>query len=389
MNNVRCEQDTSLTEAEKATFARHLERHELSDNIWDLFAEWVARSTSRVNFFYLKVYLDDELIGLALFLKVKPYDLRTSYSIARNNSYLNRLFSVLSTLTNNCLYVSFRNLITANITRPFFYRDADLEDTIMDSILTYLKRVKEADMVTILDTSTNDHHYRTAGFTKYPSSSEAWLDATRYGEIAEYLKEHRSLRRNLSRRKGSPKIEIQHGPMSDIDRTQLRDCLDCSVENSRINTPCQKFFEDNIFETEVFESEKYVHILVRVDGSIAGFHTFQVSGSNMGGVLGGFHRTYSRGNFLYERVIVASLDYAIQNQIGRVNYSVIDNLTKLRLVNSLEPCGLYFYSRSALNRNVFSSTFRFNDIHALYLLEKQGLPTKTSMRATREEIHGR
>jgi hypothetical protein len=370
MNDVHCEQDTSLTEAEKSVFAGHLERHGLSDNIWDLFAEWVARSTSQVNFFYLKVYLDHELIGLALFLKIKPYDLRTSYSATRNNPYLNRLFSVLSTLTNNCVYVSFRNLITSNITRPFFYRDPGLEDTIMDSILTHLKRVKEADMVTILDTSTNDHHYRRAGFAKYPSSSEAWLDATRYSEIAGYLKEHRSLRRNLSRRKGSTKTEIQHGLLSDIDRAQLRDCLDCSVENSRINTPCQKFFEDNIFETEVFESGKYVHILIRVEGRIAGFHTFQVSGSNMGGVLGGFHRTYSRGNFLYERVIVASLDYAIQNQLGRVNYSVIDNHTKLRLVTSLEPCGLYFYSRSALNRRVFSSTFKFNDIHQLYSLER-------------------
>ena len=72
LNDFRCRQDTSLTEAEKSVFAGHLERHELSDNIWDLFAEWVARSTSRVSFFYLKVYLDQELIGLALFLKVKP-----------------------------------------------------------------------------------------------------------------------------------------------------------------------------------------------------------------------------------------------------------------------------------------------------------------------------
>jgi hypothetical protein len=375
MNNIRCERDTSLTEAEKAAFGGHLKRHELSDNIWDLFAEWVAKSTSQVSFFYLKVYLDHELIGLALFLKIKPYDLRASYSRVRNNAYLNKLASILSTLTNNCVYISFRNLLTANITRPFFYREPELEDTIMDSILTHLKREKEANMVTILDTSMNDHHYQMAGFAKYPSSSEAWLDATKYSEISEYLNEHRSLRRNLSRRKTTATTEIQQGPMSDIDRGQIRDCLNCSVENSRINTPCQEFFEDNIFETEVFGSEKYVHVLVRVDGTIAGFHTFQVSGSNMGGVLGGFHRTYSRKNFVYERVIVASLDYAIQNQINRVNYSVIDNYTKLRLVTSLEPCGLYFYSRSPLNRLVFDSTFRFNDMHELHLLEKHGLPT--------------
>jgi hypothetical protein len=375
MDNISCKQDTSLTEAEKAVFADHLKRHGLSDNIWDLFAEWVAKSTSQVNFFYLKVCLDHELIGLALFLKIKPYDLRTSYASVRNNIHLNKLLSILSRVTNNCVYISFRNLITANITRPFFYSTPELEDTIMDCILTHLKREKEANMVSILDTSMNDHHYQMAGFARYPASSEAWLDATKYSEISEYLAEHRSLRRNLARRKSTAATEIQQGPISDIDRGQIRDCLDCSVENSRINTPCQVFFEDNIFETEVFKSDKYVHILIRVDGRIAGFHTFQVSGSNMGGVLGGFHRAYSRKNFVYERVIVGSLDYAIQNQIDRVHYSVIDNYTKLRLVTCLEPCGLYFYSRSPLNRRVFASTFRFNDIHELYSLEKRGLPT--------------
>jgi hypothetical protein len=109
-----------------------------------------------------------------------------------------------------------------------------------------------------------------------------------------------------------------------------------------------------------------------VNGKIAGFHTFQVSGSDMGGVLGGFNRDCSQKSFAYERVIVASLDYAIKNNIKRVHYSLIDNHTKLRLVNSLEPCGLYFYSRRALNRKIFQLTSRLGDIHQLYLLEQQG-----------------
>ena len=373
MDNVYCKKDVSLTTGEKETFSKHLRKLELSHNIWDLFQEWVSMSAGNIDFFYLKVYRYDELIGLALFLKIKSFDIRASYSKLRKNGFLSAFASVLSTLGRNCVYLSLRNLVTANITRPFFYKEPEMEDIVMAAILNHLKNEKEADMVTIIDTSKNDNHYESAGFVKYPCSSEAWFDATRYSDITEYLNEHRSLKKNLSRRKSMISEEICQGPVSDIDKKQIKECIDCSVANSRVYNPCQQFFEDNLFKVEVFNSDKYVHIFIRIDNKIAGFHTFQVSGSSMGGVVGGFNRDYSQKNFVYERVIVASLDFAIKNNIKRVHYSLIDNYTKLRLVDSLEPCGIYFYSRNPLNRSIFKFTFKFSDVFELYLLEKQGL----------------
>ncbi len=372
MNNTYCRKDTTLTEQEKEIFLRHLEQRGLSDNVWDVFGEWVARSTPETSFFFLKVYKDDKLIGLGLFVRIKPFDLRTSYSALRNNPILRQLAGGLSALTNNCVYLSFRNLITSNLTRPFFYREPEMADLIMKAILQYLRDEKEADMITIVDTSVHDDVYKNEGFVKYPSSSEAWLDVTRYKDVSEYLREHKSLKKNLARRKNTITTEIQQGPVSYADKAQLKACVECSVEYSRINTPCQKFFEDNIFETEVFNSDKYLHILIRVNDTIAGFHTFQVSGSDMGGVLGGFNRDHSRKSFAYERVIVASLDYAIKNNIKRIHYSLIDNYTKLRLIDSREPCGLYFYSRNPLNRQVFKLTNKFGDVYQLHLIEEQG-----------------
>jgi len=373
MHNVHCIKDTSLTKEEKEVFIDHLKQEELSHNIWDLFEEWVERSTSKVKFFYLKVYQNDELIGLGLFLKIKPFDLTTSYSRLRKNVFVKKIISVMSLLNSNCVYISFRNLITSNLTRPFFYREPEMNDIIMKAILTYLKEEKEADMVTIVDTSINENHYQKAGFDIYPSSSEAYFDATKYTDISEYLNKHRSLKKNLKRKKNVITTEILQGPISKSNLIQIRECLYCSIEESRVNTPSQQFFEDNIFETKVYNSDKYMHIFIRIDNRIIGFHTFHVSGSNMGGVLGGFNRDYSRKSFAYERVIVASLDYAIKNKIKNVQYSLIDNYTKLRLVDSLEQCGLYFYSRNPVNRSVFKYTFTFNDMYELYLLEQQGL----------------
>jgi hypothetical protein len=367
--SVHCKKDTSLSKDEKEVFSDYLQQQGLSGNIWDLFGEWVAKSTTTTNFFYLKVYNGDELLGIGLFLKIKPVDLRTSYGGLRKNVISNKLAGGISALTNNCVYVSFRNLITSNISRPFFFVDQSKESLVMDAILTWLKNEKEADMVTLVDTATNDSLYQNAGFKKYSSPSEAYLDVTKYSDLSEYLNEHRSLKKNLRRKRNIITTEILHSPLSEKDIEQMRECVTCSVGHSRVSNPCQKFFEDNIFETDVFNSENYIHILIRVENTIVGFHTFLVCGSHLGGVLGGFNREKSRGTFAYERVIVASLDYAIKNQLRRVHYSLIDNYTKLRLVKSTDPCGLYFYSGSPVNRAVFNLTYRYNDIFQLSLLE--------------------
>jgi len=51
MNDVYCKQDFSLSEEEKKVFAAHLNQEKISDNIWDLFEEWVERSTDKILFF--------------------------------------------------------------------------------------------------------------------------------------------------------------------------------------------------------------------------------------------------------------------------------------------------------------------------------------------------
>ena len=371
MDNLYCKQDITLSDEEKTLFSEHLAQQEISNNIWDIFQIWIDASNAGIQFFYLKVYNDDGLFGLGLFMKIKPFDLRTSYSGVRKNIVLNKIFFLFSAISSNCVYLSLRNLVTSNITRPFFYKNPADEDIVMKAILDHLKNDKKADMISILDTYENDNNYKASGYKKYLSSSEGSFDATRYNDISEYLNEHKNLKKNLKRKRDVVATEVLHGPVSGSDREQIKDCLNFSINNSRVFTPSQKFVEDTIFETEVFNSDKYLYIIVRVKNIIAGFHIFQISGSNMGGVLGGFNRDLSKKNFVYERVMVASLDYAIKNKIKRVNYSLIDNYTKLRLVNSLEAAGLYFYSRNPVNRLVFSLTYKFNDVYQLYLLEKQ------------------
>jgi hypothetical protein len=369
MSLLRCTKSSSLASQERAVFAHGLEQQGLALDIWDLFEEWVVRSTAKVEFFYLKVHDGVDLVGLGLFLRIRPFDMRTSYSRLRHSALWSRVAAGVSVLSGNCLYVSFRNLVTSNLARPFFCRETEIGDQVMEAILGWLEERDDADMVSIVDTSVHEEIYRRGGFTCFPTSSEAFFDVTRYEDVSQYLAAHRSLRKNLARRKNRVKTEIMPGPVCAPDRAQVKACVECSARLSKVNNPCQQFFEEHIFDTDVFNSDKYVHIRVRVDGVVAGFHIFQVCGTRMGGVLGGFNREYTRNNFVYERVVVASLRYAIEQGLTRVQYSLVDNRTKQRLVPSRQPCAVYFFSNNALNRKVFESTYKYSDMYDLHLLE--------------------
>lgn len=372
MENIQCIPATSITDNEKQVFINHLELKGLADDVWELFQEWTLLSTKNAEFLYLKVFKRDRLIGMGLFMKIHPFDLRTASATLRKHWILNRLFATASKLSHHTVYFSFRNLITSNLTRPFFYHDPEQSEVVMKAILAYLKNVRNADMVSVIDTAENDGIYKSEDFTQFLSPSEAWFDVSRYENISQYLNRHKSLKKNLKKRKNRVLTEIKKGPLTDTEKKQINDCLACSKFNSRLSIPGQTFFEDHIPSTSIFNSNRFIHIYIRVDGTIAGFHTFQVSGSVMGGVLGGINRAYSKNSFVYERVIVASLDYAIKQGLKRIQYSLIDNYTKLRLVDFRTPCYLYFYTSNAFRHLAFKHSYKLNDMYKLYSLEQQG-----------------
>ena len=56
MHNLYCKKDLSLTKEERKIFSGHLHQEKLSDNIWDIFDEWVAyQDATSKEIFYTRV----------------------------------------------------------------------------------------------------------------------------------------------------------------------------------------------------------------------------------------------------------------------------------------------------------------------------------------------
>lgn len=374
MMELHCRKESVLSEEEKHVFRYDLQTRRLSADIWTLFQEWIQLSDSRVGFFFLKVYENERLIGLGMFIELNAFTPRASFAAAsKKNALLKAAVSTMDLLGKKCLYVCVQNLITVNNGRPFFFREDRNEERVMNALLSHLKSDNKPDMITLVDTADQCRYYNTEGYRSFPCPSGAYFDVRKYSRTSEYLNTHKSLKKNLSRKKGRIRVKVFSGPLPEKDMDQIKKCLSCSTKNSRALIPAQEFFDQYIFTTSIFTSSRYIHIVVRVDGHITGFHTFQVCGDVMGGVVGGFNREHLKNSFVYERIMVASLDYAIRNNIERVHFALVDNLTKLRLVNAFEPCRLFFYSRSPLQRFLFQQTYKHSDLFNLYLMEQQGL----------------
>jgi len=368
---LSCKESEALSEDEKSVFEAHLAELGISRNVWDIFEQWVGRSTPEVRFFYLKVYDGADLAGVGLFLRLKPYDIRSSFLKLRTNPVLSLLARGFSALTRNCVYTTFQILVTSNLARPFFFKDPRQQVQVLAAMLDHLKRLPDADSVSLIDHASNAPIFEKEGYDAYPSPSLSWIDATKYSNVSEYLSQHRNLKRNLARKRTNDSVttEVRQGVLSKTELEELQACVQCSIGNTKVYMPCQTFFERNVFTSKAYTSDDYIHVLVRIHGKVAGFHTFQRSGSHLGGVLGGFNRENNHHHFVYEKVMVAILGHAIDNRFQRVYFSIIDNHTKLRLVTDTEPCKLYFHSRNPGNRNFFQKTFQHSDVNSLHLLE--------------------
>jgi hypothetical protein len=159
------------------------------------------------------------------------------------------------------------------------------------------------------------------------------------------------------------------------------ECLRHSIDNSKMNTPFQKIFEEKIKDTELFSSEKYLFINIRINNKIVGFTNYIISGSNMAAIIGGYNRNFTRNNYIYERLFVKSLEHAINSGITRLSYGMVDNFTKLRLTGSFDPVSMYFYSSNLILRKMIDLTEKSNDMYRLCLMEEEGIkkyyPKKT------------
>jgi hypothetical protein len=379
--SLHCREDTVLEPEEKKIFNVFLQENELSEDIFTFFQSLVGLSTQQDQFVFIKVFAEDVLVGLAMFARVRGNPLSQSL----NAKF--RAHSCIATIGNvlrSTLYFSMHSISSPGLPRAFIYRDRNHEEAVSEAILSWLKTKKDANFVIIIDSAKKSDLYSRNSFLCLPFSSDSWIDVTRYESLADYLSLHKQTRKHISKfqRRRNVTVEKLRGDVPEEIKRGMAECLECSIRHSKSLLPVQNFFNENVFRTALFTSDRYIHFVIRVDGLIAGFSTRLSCDRNLIGIMGGYNRELVGNVPVYDLMIVSTLDYCIEHKYKRLVYGVVDNYTKARLMDTFRGLRFYAYSRNPLSRLLLKHTYRFSSAYELSRIE-QSFVDEREKRATR------
>ena len=369
MSDFNCTLAKSLSPEEKKVLGQNLHRQGVGENIFLVYENLVDRLSEELQLLCVKAYAGGEIAGAAFFMRVQPVDMLASISALGENAVVRSLLAPFTARNKACAYLCMRSTSTANIMSPFFVRETASADRVAGAILSYLKRDTGAELLMIMDSPLRNGLYASAGFCGYPCPSEAVLELTQYRSLADYLAEHRSTKKHIAPKKNIA-VSVQSDGLTPADMVGISACIRDSARHAKSKLPYGDKFMQQTLESDMFRSRHYRHVIVRVDGAIAGFHSYLPCGSSLGAIVGGFNREASQKNYVYERLIAATVDYALQHGLERIHYGIVDNQTKLRLTNTLEPNRAYYYLASPVERRVMRLLNKHTDVYKLFALEE-------------------
>jgi hypothetical protein len=148
-------------------------------------------------------------------------------------------------------------------------------------------------------------------------------------------------------------------------------CLACSYRHTKGVLPIQEFFNSNLLRTALFESDRFIHFVIRVDGEIAGFSTRLLCGRNLIGIIGGYNRELPGNLPVYDFMIATTLEFCLQNQYERLVFGLVDNHTKARMMDCFREQRFYFYARNPLLRLLLKRAYRLLSVHDLHRIDAE------------------
>jgi hypothetical protein len=167
--------------------------------------------------------------------------------------------------------------------------------------------------------------------------------------VDAFLDRSGSLRRKLNkfRNKGGT-VEVLRGAMPPQVLAEAMGCYATLTPLALL--PFQDNYVAMSAATASLSSDRLVHVVCRLGGALAGYHSFVICGRTMHCLSGAFDRTRHSTFHAYEVLIVESLRVAIDHHVRQIDYGAVLNETKARMMDTFSRTELRIYSRFAAVR---------------------------------------
>jgi predicted N-acyltransferase len=204
-----------------------------------------------------------------------------------------------------------------------------------------------------------------------PASQTAWLSRDQDIDVFEILPMvhvdlhgiatfEEYVRRLPKKRRRNQRVETDafnaagasiefHGRVEDPDLlAQMYRCLQCSAQRSVLSVP----YNDVMTDSAAFATQVQMSLVATLNGRVIGFVSFIQDGPNLLQCHGGLDYADSIQTQAYHNLMYAAIEHAIRLGGQRLSLGPLNNETKRRIGNCMQPVKAGLWNRSALDRAV-------------------------------------
>jgi len=240
------------------------------------------------------------------------------------------------------------------IANPGFVRPDCDYDTVIAGMVGYLR--KNALGTIITDLSSNAALHENAA--RFPYVSDGRIDLEDIHSVDEYRARHNNLKRKIAwfTNKGG-RIDTVEGALDGDAVHQFRSFVHATVRTSLVYSPFQDCFDGIVTRTCGTDSDRIVHFLASMNGTLTGYHTFIRTDRALRMIHGAFNRELRTTHHAYENLILETVRNALARGLHTIHFGPVLNETKRRMMRHTDRAALLFYSNNPIVRTVIPQIF--------------------------------
>lgn len=185
-----------------------------------------------------------------------------------------------------------------------------------------------------------------SGYVAFPLFDHGLLDTRAIGDPDEWLGAHRNMRRKVAkfRNKGGT-AEVIRGALDPATAAEVLRCL--GSLRTWVTTPFQDIYGTMVTRASALDSSRLIHIVMRLDGAVVGYHSFAESPSGLHALSGAFDRERHSNFHAYENMIIETARYCAEYGKTVVEFGPVLNDTKKAMMSGFVRSHARVYSRMA------------------------------------------
>ena len=151
-----------------------------------------------------------------------------------------------------------------------------------------------------------------------------------------------------ARQKQHEFITVEHLLLALLDNPTAAEVLRCLGSlRTWVTTPFQDIYGAMVARASALDSPRLVHIVMRLDGTVVGYHSFAESDKALHALSGAFDRERHSNFHAYENMIIETARYCAEHGKTIVEFGPVLNETKKAMMSGFVRSHARTYSRFA------------------------------------------